>query len=768
VSERTTPEMPVFTDVDLAGMDPRLFHALDSLNQIGEAINRLSHGAAVHGTGEHADTVAGTLQLIVQGAIRVLPGASAVIYTYDPERRSFDLRSRVSAGELVCAAPDDAPREDGIGMRAIGQRRRVLSYEEPGLGIHPARTRTGAKALACFPLVAAEQPVGALYVYLQADRAFTQFELLMLGNFVNQAAMAIYQARRLADVQRDLERKEDELTRLRRAGLVISSRLDLQETLDVILQMALEVTGAHYGIFRLADPSGKQLVTAAVAGEHLDRPMVETLPIDLHSVMGWVATRREPACIVDLQTPPWERIYYPLDADLQMRSELAVPLIGASGRLEGVLNLESPAVGAFTEQDSLLLQSLATQAVIAIQEVRLLDALREVAALLLVEPCQDVLAHLVDVARELLNGAASAVWTLHGKELVLEAASAGYRRGERLPLKGSLAGEAILARAPVRTDDLRTDPRFHRPDLAQAQQWARALVVPLLAKDEGPAVGAFSVYSTTDEPGRFAESVWDEKVLTCLAHYAALAVHNAERQEALRLVQERHAVAETFAAVGDIAANVLHHLNNKVGTIPVRVQGIEDKCHAVVATDPYLSDNLREIERSATEAMEAVRENLTHLRPIRPAAVDVGACVAAACEASAPGPEMRVGVSGLTDLPRVAATEPGLVLILRNLIENAAQAMTGCGYVSIEGSVEGRYVVLAVRDDGPGIAPGLQDRIFEWSFSGRGAGSTGRLGFGLWWVKTLMMRLGGAVSVESDGQNGTTFWLRLPRAEESS
>lgn len=759
-----TSEMPVFTDLDLAGVDPRVFRALDSLNQIGERINRLSPGAR-SGGGAGADAVARTLQLIVQGAIHVLPGASAVMYAYDPDQRAFHLASRVSDGEPAGATPLDAPRPNGIGARAIHQRRRVLSYEQPDLDIHPAKARAGARALACFPLLAGEQVVGALYVYLQDDRAFTQFELLMLGNFVNQAAMAIYQARRLAEVQRDLERKEDELTRLRRAGLLISSRLGLQETLDVILQMALEVTGAHYGIFRLADPLGTQLVTAAVAGEQLDRPMVEALPIDLHSVMGWVATRRAPACIVDLQTSPWDRIYYPLDAGLQMRSELAVPLIGASGRLEGVLNLESPAVGAFSEQDSLLLQSLATQAVIAIEEVRLLDVLREVAALLLVEPCQDVLARLVEAACDLLNGAASAVWSLQGAELVLEAASTGHRRGERLPLQGSLAGEAVLTREPVRTDDLRTDPRFHRPDLAQAQQWERALVVPLLARDEGVAIGAFSVYSTTDEPGRFAESVWDEKVLICLAHYAALAVRNAERQEALRVAQERHAVAETFAAVGDIAANVLHHLNNKVGTIPVRVQGIEAKCEAAVTADPYLAENLREIERSATEAMEAVRENLTHLRPIRPAAVDVSVCVAAACEASALGPEVTVQIGELADLPRVAATEQGLVLILRNLLENAAQAMEGAGCVYIDGNVEERYVVVGVRDDGPGIPGALHERVFEWSYSGHGSG--GRLGFGLWWVKTLMMRLGGKVSIESDGQNGTTFWLRLPRVREA-
>ena len=43
-----------------------------------------------------------------------------------------------------------------------------------------------------------------------------------------------------------------------------------------------------------------------------------------------------------------------------------------------------------------------------------------------------------------------------------------------------------------------------------------------------------------------------------------------------------------------------------------------------------------------------------------------------------------------------------------------------------------------------------------------------KLGFGLWWVKTLMTRVGGAIAVESDGQRGATFRLRLPRAEDSA
>jgi signal transduction histidine kinase len=369
----------------------------------------------------------------------------------------------------------------------------------------------------------------------------------------------------------------------------------------------------------------------------------------------------------------------------------------------------------------------------------------------------------------------------------LEVASTGYKRGERLPLRGSLTGQAILEGGPVKAEDLRTDPRFHRPDLARAQDWVRALVVPLLASVNGapagaavsaagegsPAppttpLGAFSVYSAGLQEGRFVESEWDEKVLTILAHYAALAVHNAARQEALRDAQSRHAMAETFAAVGDIAANLLHQLNNRVGTIPVRVEGIQDKCQAAVLADPYLAANLNEIERSANEAMDAVRESLAHLHPLQLGPVDVAACAQAAVRSANLPEEVTVRLEDLESLPTVVAGERSLTLVFANLFQNAAQAMSGHGVVTVYGSLSqdeaADWVEIAVRDNGPGIPPELHDRIFELSFSQNGrAARVGSLGFGLWWVKSLMVRLGGSVSVESDGQHGTTFTLRLPR-----
>lgn len=735
----------------------RLYDALASLNQIGATVNQIGQDGRV--------SVEDTLKLIVASAIQVVQGASAVIYSYDDTLGEFIVLSRVTAGVMDNGELSDEPRPYGLGFRAIKQRRRVLSYEEKGINIHPARALAGARVMGCFPLIVADCPVGALYVYLQDEREFSQLELLMLDNFVNQAAMAIYHAHNLEKMQRNLARKEEEIKRMRRAGLLISSRLRLEETLESILQMALEVTGAQYGIFRLLDQKAQTLNTKAVAGEYTARPQIEALPLGSNSVMAWVARERQSACIADLHADPWSHIYYPLDSNMEMRSELAVPLVGATGRLEGVLNLESPIVGAFSEDDSYLLQALATQAVITIQEVRLLDALEEITHLLLTESLQKVLVHLSALACDLLDAATSAIWNLKGDLLEVAAECGGYQHGESIPVEGSLAGLAILERKPVISEDVRVDKRFHRADLAVNQDWARALIVPLLPGGEGEPLGAFGVYSSTSGAGHFAESEWDKKVLVTLADYAVLAYQNAAHQDALRAAQEQRSVAETFAAVGDIASNLLHHLNNKVGTIPVRIQGIEDKLQDVLSANPYLAHNLDEIEHCATDAMESVRESLSHLRPIKREPVLVVSRVLEAVSLVKMPPTAEVKITQLDHLPVVMAGDRTLTLVFTNLIENALDAMNGKGVITISGSADKDWVEVKVGDNGPGIPPELHEHIFDLNYSGRGASRPGKLGFGLWWVKTLMTRLEGNVAIQSDGAHGTTFVLRLPIAK---
>jgi signal transduction histidine kinase len=104
-------------------------------------------------------------------------------------------------------------------------------------------------------------------------------------------------------------------------------------------------------------------------------------------------------------------------------------------------------------------------------------------------------------------------------------------------------------------------------------------------------------------------------------------------------------------------------------------------------------------------------------------------------------------------------------MVFSNLLENAVEAMEGHGTIMISGMAkQDGHIIITVRDSGPGISPEWHERIFELEFSRRSGQDRhiGRIGFGLWWVKTWMQRLGGSVRVESDGHHGATFYLTLP------
>jgi len=734
------------------GNEDRLLNAMASLNQIGRAINQIGPDTADQAI---------ALRLVVDSAIQVVPGSAAVIYAYDEVEGDFDATTRVSAGERIAPVPGERPRPYGMGVRAMDQRRRILSYEEDVIGVDTFRVHHGAGVVVCYPLIVADQPLGVLYVYLYEERLFSQLELLMLDNFVNHAGMALFQIHRLSNVQRDLIRKEDELSRLRRAGLIISSSLSLEDTLQAILHMAMEVINAKYGIFRLMDSTGQNLITRAYAGDNLGHPYVGALSVESPSVSAWVAKNRQPVCIADLQDEPWSQIYFPLDAELKMRAELAVPLISASGRLEGVINLESPLPNAFNEEDRHLLQSLATQAVIAIQEVRLLDALQEVAEILLTQPEKAVLERLVALVSELVNSKASSIWILDGDSVYLRVSTSHDCIGERVPLEGSFAGIAIKAGEAVSVDRVMAQTFSWQPDLQGIDSWSRAWAIPLMEQSGDAPMGAFCVYGLSDSPaGQGGGTEWESKILVTLARYAALAIYNSRHMTALQEAREQHAVAEMFAAVGDIATNLLHQLNNKIGVIPVRIQGIQDKSQETLARDRYLSSNLAEIERSASEAMEAVRKNLSHLHPVRRVPVNLATCIRLSLSNAKMSPGVNVRLENLDHLPPVAAAQQNLALVFTNLLENADHAMKGVGEIVVQGTSRRGWVEVVVSDSGPGIAPEFHAKIFELNFSG--AAQPGKLGFGLWWVKTQIVRLGGTVSVESDGEHGTTFRIRIP------
>jgi len=547
---------------------------LTTLNEVGSTINRSGSGG----------DLPATLQLIVDNAVKVVaacgspagpkPRIAAVLWGYNSTQQDFVRGMRASAGEPANAAGDDFPRADGLGKRSILHARRVLSYEEADFTLHPATNEAGAQSVGCFPLIVMEEPVGVLYIFRFDEYLFDPLILLGLDNFANLVAMAMYSARRAGEIARRLERQVKELEKLRWASQVISSRTTLQETLREILEIGLAMTAAQYGSFELYDKENQVLTIEALAGRTDSVVNTPPLPVDENSVVGWVASRKEPLLIPDLDESRWLAIYHPLPTNQKMRSELAVPLLSSGDNLEGVLNIESPRPHAFSEEDQRLLEALASQAVIALQEIRLLNAIQEITDRMRDDEEDKLLKFILDQACALVNLPLGAIWTISGTNLILRQSTEGCCRNMELPLNGSLTGQAIRLRRAIAVDNIQNQLYVKNQEIATNQSLLSAIVVPLLTSGESRrALGSFSLYSK--HPRDFSD--WDRKVLTSLADQAAIALQHAAdvaRLKELNDLSEREHEVLTFLTQGYTNKQIANALTVSVNTIKKHVQNI--------------------------------------------------------------------------------------------------------------------------------------------------------------------------------------------------
>jgi signal transduction histidine kinase len=205
-------------------------------------------------------------------------------------------------------------------------------------------------------------------------RPFSDKQIALLENFAAQAVIAMENARLLGELRArtaELGRLVEELRILSEVGRAVSSTLDLRTVLSTILTRSVGLTGADAGaVFRyLRTERAFRLVEAVAWDETLVRSVRDLRVPEDETAMGEAATRREPIQLADLA----ERPSAPLrDANLAagFRGALIVPLVGPE-RILGALVLQRRATGEFPPEAVQLMQTLASQSVLAIQNARL-------------------------------------------------------------------------------------------------------------------------------------------------------------------------------------------------------------------------------------------------------------------------------------------------------------------------------------------------------------------------------------------------------------
>jgi two-component system sensor histidine kinase PilS (NtrC family) len=236
----------------------------------------------------------------------------------------------------------------------------------------------------------------------------------------------------------------------------------------------------------------------------------------------------------------------------------------------------------------------------------------------------------------------------------------------------------------------------------------------------------------------------------------------------LQQIQGLHLRAERLEAVAALSASLAHEIRNPLASIRSSVEQLahsaRDDPDDRVLADLIVRESDR-LSRLLGEFLDFSRVRASHF-----VSVDLTAVVRGAAQLVREHPDTGPGVDIIVrgESVEVDADEDLLHRIVTNLILNAAQAMNGAGRIEASvdipearelprGSEIDHPVRLRVHDDGPGIDPELQDRLFQPFVSGRPGGS----GLGLAIVQRAVQAHRGLVMLESTPQEGTTFTILL-------
>ncbi len=243
--------------------------------------------------------------------------------------------------------------------------------------------RLGVRTALVVPLLREADAIGAIHLRRNEVRPFTDKQIALVKTFADQAVIAIENVRLFQELQArtgELARSVGELKALGEVGQAVSSTLDLETVLTRIASHAVQLSGADGGaIYEYAEATQE----FQLRGSHqIEKELVEALrtsPIQLGAgAIGQAATTRAPVQVSDIQD---ERQYAaarfrPLLGRLGYRSLLAVPLL-REDRIMGGLAIYRRTTGSFTPEVVNLLQTFATQSVLAIQNARLFREIEE-------------------------------------------------------------------------------------------------------------------------------------------------------------------------------------------------------------------------------------------------------------------------------------------------------------------------------------------------------------------------------------------------------
>jgi signal transduction histidine kinase/ActR/RegA family two-component response regulator len=246
-----------------------------------------------------------------------------------------------------------------------------------------------------------------------------------------------------------------------------------------------------------------------------------------------------------------------------------------------------------------------------------------------------------------------------------------------------------------------------------------------------------------------------------------------EAKETERLLRQ----SQKMDAIGQLTGGIAHDFNNILTVIIGMIEILAEE----VADDPQIVSVAKTIAQAADRGAELTQRLLAFARkqPLRPRETDVNALIMEATTLLRAALGEQIEIESLLDENALHALvdTPQLTTALLNLAVNARDAMPNGGRLTIEtGNVfldrnslgaqdeirPGRYVMIAVTDDGAGIPASIRDKVFEPFFTTKGIGKG--TGLGLSMVYGFVKQSGGHIRIDSEVGRGTSIKIFLPQA----